>query len=115
MTIVQFTGTVPCIVDDSPDFMHGDWTVLSKSGEGKYTVGALIEGNRVETVVSKTVLDKALELARRGGGEPQAPRRDDPGRRHVRCGRLPARAEGHQGALAAWPTRLCAPCFGKHA
>ena len=75
---VQFTGTVPCIVDDSPDFMHGDWTVISKSGEGKYTVGALIEGNRVETVVSKTVLDKALELARRGGGEPQAPRRDDP-------------------------------------
>ena len=55
---IQFTGTVPCIVDDSPDFMHGEWTVMSKSGDGKYTVGALIDGSRVDTVVSKTVLDK---------------------------------------------------------
>ena len=44
----------------------------------KYTVGALVDGNRVETVLSKTVLDKALELARRGGGVREPPLREDP-------------------------------------
>jgi hypothetical protein len=65
---VQFSGSVPVILDGTARTSSSATGRLSvyKNADGKYKLMGLIDGDRVDAVVSKTTLDKALTHARRG-------------------------------------------------